>query len=84
MEASDIGQGFEILPCLYFTLKNFIILVFGLIPTYPLVLMTSGFNLNMMSNEGFYAVPPMMIFQTITSLPFHFLIYILIFDKETA
>ena len=62
MESSDIGEPFKILPCLYFTFKNFVIMVFGLIPMYPFALITSGFNLNLMNNEGFHGVIPMIIF----------------------
>jgi len=84
MEASDYDEPFKILQCFYFTLRNFFVLVFGLVPMFPFALITCGFDLNLMSNEGFYNVIPLIIIQSNTCALFIMFIYILIFDKETA
>ena len=61
MEGSDLKEPFKILPCLYFTIRNFFVMVFGLIPMFPFAALTCGFNFNLLNNEGFYNVLPMMI-----------------------
>ena len=84
METSDYDEPFKILECLYFTFRNFFVLIFGLIPMFPFALVTCGFNLNLMHNEGFYTVNRLMFIQSSSCAPFIMLIFILIFDKETA
>ncbi len=84
MEASDFDEPFKILQCLYFTMRNFFVLVFGLIPMFPFALITCGFDLNLMSNEGFYKMVPMMINQSLICTPFMMLFYILVFDIITT
>ena len=51
---------------------------------FPFALITSGFNLNLMNNEGFYKVVPLMIHQSNFCAPFILLFYILAFDNETT
>ncbi len=63
METSDFDEPFKILRCLYFTFRNFIVLVFGVIPMFPITLITCGFDLNLMSNEGFYKIIRLILVQ---------------------
>jgi hypothetical protein len=84
METSDFDEPFKIMRCLYYTLRNFFVLTLGLIPMFPFVLITSGFNFNLMNNEGFYKIIPLMINQSNNCAPFIMLFYILAFDSKTS